>query len=104
MDLKAPQMRTEQKTSLATSQPFLEQFESPDIDVEAAVLSVEQIDTIKRRRREAMILPKQVTPADRASQRSSQIGLDGAACLPRTHKIIDADRIEQGARGWTSDG
>ena len=62
-DLEAPQMRTEQNTSLATSHAVLEQVESPYIDVEAAALSGEKIDTIKERRRETMILPIQVTPS-----------------------------------------
>ena len=38
-DLEAPQMRTEQDTSLASSQAVLEHVESPYIDVEAAALA-----------------------------------------------------------------
>src|ERR1043165_610054 len=51
-----------------------------------------------------MKLSIHVTPTDRASQRSNQVGLDGTACVPRKEYIIRTDRIEQGARSRTSDG
>ena len=77
-DIEASKMRTEQKTSSATSHAIREQVESLYIDVKAVALTGEEIDTIKKRRRETMILPIQVTPADWTSQRSNQIGSDGA--------------------------
>lgn len=103
-DIEASKMRTEQKTSSATSHAIREQVESLYIDVKAAALSGEEIDTIKKRRRETMILPIEVTPADWASQRSNQVGSDSLTRLPRTCQVIDTDRIEQGACGWTTYG
>jgi ribosomal protein L7/L12 len=55
-DLEAPQMRTEQDTSLATSQAVLEYVESPYLDVKVAGLAGEKIDAIKECRRETMKL------------------------------------------------
>ena len=103
-DIEASQMRTEQKTSFATSHVIREQVESLYLDVKAVALTGEEIDTIKKRRREMMILPIEVTPADWAFQRSDQVGSDSLTGLPRTYQIIGTDRIEQGARGWTTYG
>ena len=67
---------------MAASQALLEYVESLYLDVEAAALSDEKIDAIKKRRGETMILSIQVTPADGASKRSNQVGPDGTTCLP----------------------
>ncbi len=84
-DLEAPQMRPEQETSPAASQAVREHVESPYIDVEASVCSGKKIHAIKERRRETMILPIQVAPADRAPQRSNQVGSDGTTCWARKY-------------------
>jgi hypothetical protein len=103
-DLEASKVRTEEDTSLAASQLIREYLESSYFDVKLVTKSGEKVDSVEMYRCKAMILPIQVTPADRTSQGPNQIGPQGTTCLPQPYEVIAADRIKQGTRERTPNG